>query len=167
MEADITAWAIWGLWLTLPPPILKMSMFKPPPKLFSLPSMQCALHQLSGNGVLDGPASHRKGHLWDSDCCFSTCCHRCALQGVVTRHHTDRQPEEVRMRFDSPQYHCRLCSNTNCESIKLYRLLIGLTAQTEHTVFTLSIIWNKPQQMQQLVYVKLRCFVWWCFGPLI
>lgn len=57
--------------------------------------MQCALHQLGGDGVLDGPSGHLQGYLWDSDGRFSTDCHCCALQGVVTGHHTDGQPEEV------------------------------------------------------------------------
>lgn len=62
-------------------------------------SMQCSLHQLSGDGVPDRPPGCCQGHNWDTGCCFSTYCHRCALQGVLTGHHTDWQPEEVSLNL--------------------------------------------------------------------
>lgn len=61
----------------------------------SLPSMQRSLHKLSGDGVPDRPSGYCKSHFWDTGCRFSTYCHHCALQGVFTRRHADRQPEEV------------------------------------------------------------------------
>ncbi len=59
------------------------------------PSMQRALHQLSRDGVLDRPSGSCQGHIWDTGCLFPSYCHHCAFQGVFTRHHVDRQPEEV------------------------------------------------------------------------
>lgn len=61
----------------------------------SFPSMQRSLHKLSGDGIPDRPSGYCKSHFWDTGCCFSTYCHHCALQGVFTRCHADRQPEEV------------------------------------------------------------------------
>lgn len=58
-------------------------------RLIFLPSMQCALHQLCGDGVPDGPSGHRQGHIGDTGCSGATHCHSCALQGVLTGHHAD------------------------------------------------------------------------------
>lgn len=80
---------------------LKVFSFPPPSHTSDvfLPSMQCALHQLCRDGVPDGPSGHRQGHIWDTGCSGATYCHRCALQGVLTGHHADRQPEEVSSDF--------------------------------------------------------------------
>ena len=67
----------------------------PDQDICSLPSMQRTLHQLSGHGVPDRPSGCCQGHIWDTGCHLPSCCHRGALQGVFTRHHADRQPEEV------------------------------------------------------------------------
>lgn len=64
-------------------------------RAFSFPSMQRSLHQLGGYGVADRPSGRRQGDSGDAGRSSATCCHRCALQSIVTRHHADRQPEEV------------------------------------------------------------------------
>lgn len=95
MEADITAWDIWPTNKLFFPQFNNFSAWKKKKNLFCSPSMQCALHQLGGDGVVDWASGHRQGHLWDADSRVPTYCHRCALQGVFARHHTDRQPEKV------------------------------------------------------------------------
>lgn len=132
--------------------------------------MQCALHQLGGDGVPDRPSGHRQGHLWDADGRVSTYGHRCALQGVITRHHADRQPEKVsphlsqwthhfnRTRLNSPYCSEHQRNITKVGSIKLYRLLKGLTATTEHTVSLCKRL--KPAATTDNICSSLLMFGW-------
>lgn len=163
MEADITAWVRYlTSKQTFFPQFNNFSAWNK--NLFCSPSMQCALHQLGGDGVLDWASGHRQGHLWDADSRVPTCCHRCALQGVFARHHTDRQPEKVSPRgnkwenepvFSRSRFDSTFCSEHQCWCYKIginKDLLKGLTATTEHAVFSVQKFetsFNDRQHLQQ------------------
>lgn len=66
------------------------------------PSLQCALPDLSGDGVTDGPPGSGPGQLSSSELQPPGHPSNRPLQGLSPGHYTDRQPKEVSMCAEPP-----------------------------------------------------------------
>lgn len=125
-----------------------------------LPSMQRALHQLSGYGVPDRTSGCCQGHIWDTGCHSSTCCHCCALQGIFTRHHADRQPEEVSLDtlyLSWRHAHTQAISYFLITFIQRQQALFHWVHHAALQCFYSGPEWTKPiaGSRQELLYFKL------------